>query len=132
MDYLTNIKTLITLRFLQPTEQNLATLNETFYSPYIKAVIKGERKWFTTDALIQMMLIMIVGIYMWHSRSTTGLITVGTITMIYQYSERVSSTFYNMARRYSKVLSQMTDTQSVEIIEQAYADHTQRQNSVLL
>ena len=57
---------------------------------------------------------------MYHSISTTGVIIIGTITMIYQYTERVSQTFYNLARQYSQMVRNVANTQSVDPIIDAY------------
>jgi len=119
-DYLSNIKTLITLRFIQVTQDNLAQSMDDMYLPFERHTTRNERKRFTTDSLLKISLLMIVAIYMYHARSSTGVIVVGTITMIYQYTERVSNTFYNVAWQYSQMVRNVANIQSVDSIIDAY------------
>lgn len=120
VDYLTNIKTLIALRFIESTHDNLSQWIQSMYVPFNKHTTRNEWKWFTTDSLLKISLVLITWLYMYHSISTTGVIIIGTITMIYQYTERVSQTFYNLARQYSQMVRNVANTQSVDPIIDAY------------
>lgn len=128
-DYLSNIKTLITLRFLEPTQTNLKKGMDDMYIPFNKHNKRNERKWFTTSSLLQVSLLLVIVAYMYHAWATTGVIVVWTITMIYQYTERVSNTFYNVARQYSQMVRNVANTQSADTIITAF--ETLKQNSNL-
>lgn len=119
-DYLSNIKTLITLRFIEPTEQNLRKGMDDVYVPFSKHNIRNERKWFTTSSILQLSLLFVIVAYMYHAWSTNGIIVVGTITMIYQYTQRVSGTFYNVAWQYSQMVRNVANVQSADNIIQSY------------
>lgn len=120
VDYLTNIKTLITLRFLEPTEQMVARSIDHSYPAYRTQVRVNELKWFITDTLLQVSLLWVILYYMYVQRSTTGTIVIGTITMIYQYVESASKTFYNLAWQYSGIVQNAANIEGVKELEQAY------------
>jgi ABC-type multidrug transport system fused ATPase/permease subunit len=120
VDYLSNIKTLITLRSLSTTERNLDLAIDKTYIPFHRHIVRTERKWFTVDSLLQISLQLTMIVYMYHTRSTTGAIVVGTITMIYQYIQTASNTFYNVAWQYSQMVQHVANTQSVDGIVSSY------------
>jgi len=111
---------LITLRFIEPTEQNLRKGMDDVYVPFSKHNIRNERKWFTTSSILQLSLLFVIVAYMYHAWSTNGIIVVGTITMIYQYTQRVSGTFYNVAWQYSQMVRNVANVQSADNIIQSY------------
>ncbi len=132
VDYLSNIKTLITLRFLSPTEKNLDSAIDKTYTPFRLHVVRTEWKWFTVDLMLQISLQVTMIIYVYHTRSTTGTIIIGTITMIYQYVERASNTFYNVAWQYSQMVQNVANTQSVDNINSSYTTSPNQSDTQVL
>lgn len=59
-DYLSNIKTLITLRFLSPTENNIDHAVSEMYPYFNRRIQRNERKRFTIDTILQAILISVV------------------------------------------------------------------------
>lgn len=67
-DYLSNIRTLITLRFLEPTEKNLSTAIDRVQEPFTKHMVRNERKRFTTDVSLEMVVSGILMVYVYTQR----------------------------------------------------------------
>jgi len=68
-DYLSNIRTLITLRFLYPTEQSLSHRIDEVRAVYLKHMKRNERKRFFADVFLNLVTggLLIVYIYnQWH------------------------------------------------------------------
>lgn len=57
---------------------------------------------------------------MYYSRSVTGAVVIGTITMIYQYVESASRTFYNVTWQYSELVQQAANITTVEPLITSY------------
>lgn len=120
VDYISNIRTLITLRFLSPTERTIEAAIQDTYVDRVKEMKATELKWFGTYIILDFTLYGILLWYIYYSRSLTGAVLVGTIIMIYQYTQRVAESFYNFTHTYSKMVQAVANSTTVEDIEQAY------------
>ena len=121
-DYLSNIKTLITLRFLQPTEKNMNRVISNVYPPFEKNVIKNEWKWFLVSMLLNGVAIGTIVLYMRHEYLLKWAVLIGSITMVFQYLERIKDTFYSFAWQYSSVVQMHAKTSAVQWMIDAYSD----------
>lgn len=120
VDYISNIRTLLTLRFLSPTEQTVADAIDYTYDDRNKEIKLTEWKWFLTSALLGLVLTGCIFYYIYDVWSSGQVVVVGTIMMIYQYIERVSNSFYNMTSTYSTVVQASANTAAVQDILDTY------------
>ena len=120
VDYLSNIKTLITLRFLQPTQDVLDRSIAHTRSPFYEQVSYNEIKRFAADVILRSALGIVIFLYIYYSWSATGTVIIGTIMMIYQYVERVSNSFYNVTSSYSQIVQAASNTAAVQNIIDDY------------
>ena len=120
VDYISNIRTLITLRFLQPTEYALNNAIIETYPDRNKEIKLNELKRFLTSSLLSLSLYIVILWYIYYSRSLTWTVIIGTIMMIYQYTERVSQSFYNVTGSYSQLVQSVANIAAVQDIEQEY------------
>ncbi|MEI7478109.1 MAG: hypothetical protein WCJ81_06570 [bacterium] len=75
-DYLSNIRTLITLRFLQPTEVALEDAIKDQKELFMKHTTRNEWKWFVTDGSINIIVACIVLAYIYVQWSQTGVVII--------------------------------------------------------
>lgn len=128
-DYLSNIRTLITLRFLSPTENSLSQAIVDQKEPFEKHVVRNEWKWFVTDAGLQVVTAGIIIAYIVTQWNAHGTVLIGILTMIAGYVERLANTFYNITWSYSEILRFGANVAAVEAINTDYDDHIQKTKS---
>lgn len=132
VDYISNIRTLITLRFLSPTEHTIDQSIMATYPARNKEIKATEVKRFLTSILLNFLLYSILLGYIYYSRSTTGTVIIGTIIMIYQYTERVSNSFYNITNTYSQMVQSVANISAVQDIQESYQLVSKHQNHYTL
>lgn len=119
-DYLSNIRTLITLRFLSPTEMSLSKSMQDQKVPFKKHILRNEQKWFVTDSLLELITAIIMIAYVLIQWKQNGIVMIGVLTMISGYTGRLANTFYNITWSYSEILTYSANISAIAPIE---ADH---------
>ena len=121
-DLLSNIKTVITLRF---EHRALTAVREKIQHvwPITDSCRKiNEWKWFSMHMMMTIVMVVIFGWYIYEQFTVTGTVLIGTFTMLFQYVQKMKSGFQNFTWQYSDVVRKKTDMLTVVDIEQAYED----------
>jgi len=126
-DYLSNIKTIITLRCESIVNTVLSDSIEQVRPAYNKYAVINERKWFIVSMILAAVTSITIGFYIYGQVVAGTTILIGTIAMIYQYIQRLSNSFYNFAWQYSHIVTQKNDFQTVEHIIIAYDSMIQKE-----
>ena len=119
-DFLSNIKTVITLRF---ENRALTTLREKIrdvFPVFLRFSIVNEWKRFTMEALLALAVVGILGFYLHAQFSLGEVILIGNLTMLIQYIEKMQKAFQNFTWQYSGIVKKKADMQAVDDIEDMY------------
>ena len=127
-DYLSNIKTIITLRCESIVKTVLSDSIEQVRPAYNKYTVINERKWFIVSMILAAVTSITIGFYIYGQVTAGTTILIGTIAMMYQYIQRLSESFYSFAWQYSSIVTQKNDFQTVEHIIIAYDSMIQKES----
>lgn len=131
-DYLSNIKTIITIRCESIVAKVLSNQNETIREPFYRHNILNETKRFIVNIILTLISSITIGFYVYNHIVAWTVILVWTVAMIYQYVQRLSGSFYNFAWLYSQLVTNKTDFQTVEHIIEAYQDTHKKEDEQAL
>jgi len=119
-DLLSNIKTIVTLRFEGRALQTVNDKIEDVFPVFKSYRILNERKWFSMDILMAIVTSLVLGRYLYEQFSMTGTVLIGTFTMLFQYTQKMDQALSNFTRQYSGIVTSKADVESIGDIEQAY------------
>ncbi len=123
-DYLTNIVTVITLRIETLSRSVIGQRLRAKYEPYTRQIVFNEVKWFSISMLLTTMSFLIMSTYILQLVQAGSLIMIGTVTMLFQYVERLNYAFFDFAWQYGTLVRRHTDLKAVNPILEAYASQT--------
>jgi len=130
-DFLGNIKTVITLRFehraLTTIRQRIANIFPVFH----RYSVINEWKWFTTDMLMSMSVLIIVWFYLHHEFITTWVVLIGTFTMLWQYIDKMRSAFENFTWQWNELMQMSTNYHTIDEITTTYHARPHSQNKLI-
>lgn len=112
-DYITNIRTVITLRLASLAHSELWKRMTFSLAIYLKKVRINETKWFTTSFFIALMTAIVLGWYAWTMMGSGGTLLVGTFFMLYDYLQKIGGAFYTFAWKYGDTVAQYADFRAV-------------------
>ncbi len=119
-DFLSNIKTVIALRFEDRALHTLRSKVAEIYPVFRGRTITNERKWFSVDIIMKIVVFLIVTAFLWHEFSTQGVVLIGTITMVRQYIDKMSGAIDNFNWIYGDIMQKSTDFHSIDEIVASY------------
>jgi ATP-binding cassette, subfamily B, bacterial len=115
-DYVSNIITVITLR-LEALTQGELWKRMTVYLPIFRREVRlNETKWFVATQLIATMTAIVLAWYAWTTLSSGEVLLAGTFFMLYDYLQKIGSSFYTFAWKYGEMVEQSADLRSIEPI----------------
>ncbi len=115
-DYISNMTTILTLRFGELTSANLLQRMKKIWPFYRKDIVINEVKWFCMGmALTALQSIILIG-YIIHTLNMTGAIMIGTVVMIFRYQQELSDVFYTFSANYSELVRMDTDIKGMQPI----------------
>jgi ATP-binding cassette, subfamily B, bacterial len=124
-DYLSNIRTIITLRLGKITQYELIQRYMAKQNPQWREIRLTEYKWAAISNFADFFVaILMVSILVWMHNGTA--LKIGSIVMLIQYLTRFSSVFFNMGSMYQQMVQQATNYTSSLIIEEEFAKHTKQ------
>lgn len=124
-DYMTNIFTVISLRLEEMTRTELWQRMNIYYPLYRRNAIMNETKWFLATLIISLMTVAVLAWYAFTMISSGGAILAGTVYMLYEYLQKIGSSFYTFAWKYSQTIQQYADLSGTkEIFDAAPAERT--------
>jgi ABC-type bacteriocin/lantibiotic exporter with double-glycine peptidase domain len=120
-DFLSNIKTVITLRFESRALTALRGKIADVFPVFRKYSILNEWKRFSMDMLMKLVITLVLGWYVWEQFQLTGTVLIGTFTMLFQYAQKMNDAFGSFTWQYSGIVTKKADMEAVADIEDAYA-----------
>jgi ABC-type multidrug transport system fused ATPase/permease subunit len=118
-DYITNIITVITLRLESLTQTELWQRMVQYFPMYKTNNIVNEAKWFLTTLIISIMTVVVLAWYAMDVIGSGGVLLAGTFFMLYEYLQKIGSSFYTFAWKYSGTIQQYADLLSANSILKA-------------
>ncbi len=111
-DYITNVFTVISLRLEELTRMELWTRMTSYFPLFFKNNWINETKWFLATVIISLMTITVLGWYAWDTLATGGVLLAGTVYMLYEYLQKIGTSFYTFAWKYSATVQNYADLRS--------------------
>lgn len=122
-DYISNIKTIITLRLGSRTAQELDHRIEQGYEPYMQAESRiNQWKWLTVSFGVLILEAGVIFYYIAQLLASGKTIFVGNIAAVFQYLQLISKNYMDIAANYQQIMAWNTDYESVEPIRKALAE----------
>jgi ATP-binding cassette, subfamily B, bacterial len=122
-DYMTNIFTVISLRLEDLTRSELWKRMTVYYPLFRRNAAINESKWFLATLIISLMTVAVLAWYAFTMVGSGGVLLAGTVYMLYEYLQKIGSSFYTFAWKYSHTIQQYADLRAVrEILDAAPAE----------
>ena len=115
-DYLSNIRTVITLHLEEFAKNELVRKIMNSYTINRKNFIFNEFKWFSVSMCVNALIFAVIFVYAYFTFKTSGKILVGNLVMLFQYLERFSGTFFNFAWQYENIVKMDTSYSGIRYI----------------
>jgi ATP-binding cassette, subfamily B, bacterial len=119
IDSLTNIFTVIILRIEKPVNK---AINQAIQNPknvYFENIKLNETKWMFMSILGASMVLLVLSLYLFNSL-INGVILIGTIYLLFDYSQKIRNIFYQFTLRYGILTQQMTAVKNIDSIIMAF------------
>lgn len=119
VDALSNINSVIILRIEKAVRK---TIMGTIFFPrqtYEKNVKLNETKWAVISIIGSSMVFFVIASYILMS-VFSGVVLIGTIYVLYEYSQRIRSVFYQFTLRYGILTQQMTELKNIDPVINAF------------
>ena len=122
-DYVSNIKTVLTLRLGKQTERELDQKFGKFYPQLTRELQWNQTKCFVVATCTLFLEAGIILYYIWRQEQQQVPIMIGTIAAIFQYLRQLSDAYGSIAGNYYDIVRWKTDFQTVQPILDAYEQH---------
>ncbi len=119
-DYLSNIITVITLRMKKTVKKEIDKKIMKIYDPIKKAAILNEIKWSFASVAISVMTVLVLSWRAYTDFTTTGVILIGSLYMLYGYLGKIGHTFYTFANLYGDMVEINARLINAEPIDEEY------------
>lgn len=125
-DYVSNIKTIITLRLGRRTSGEFNHQIELGYAPYMKAESKlNQWKWLTVTFGVLILEAGVIFYYIWQQVVRGGAVLVGNVAAVFQYLQQISKTYMDIAANYQQIIAWYADFETVKPIRDGLTEKTQ-------
>lgn len=104
-DYISNIFTIITLRLKRAVSSEVDSRIMASYKTHKKSVYLQELKWGFASIALSLMTVLVLIYKTYTDYSTTGIILIGTLYILYGYLNTVGNTFFSFAYLYGSIVS---------------------------
>lgn len=127
-DSISNISSVIILRVERLVFKAIVNRAESPYKLYKKTSWINETKWSLISLSCTVMVIVVLGIYLFVQLGKTGGVMVGSFFLLYRYLETVSDVFGRFTGMYSEILIKKTKVMNSEVLaedfkEENFANH---------
>lgn len=119
-DYISNYATIISLRLKKQAVDEMELRSMDHFPVSVKSFKLNEWKWFFASLIVAAMTAGVLFLNAYTSYTENGVIVIGTLFILYQYLERIGSSFYAFAWKYSDIVRQNTAVVAVETISAEY------------
>ena len=113
-DYISNITTILTLRFGELTRNHLWQRIIAIWPFFRKDVVLNEVKWFSMGMMLSITQSLILMGYIFYHLDATNEIMIGVVVMIFRYQWDLSSVFYTLSEHYSGLVRIDTDIKGLQ------------------
>lgn len=120
-DYLSNVITVITLRLRKVVSKEVDSRLSISYETTKKAAVINEVKWGAISIIISFMTVVALIFRAYQDYTTTGIILIGTLYMLYGYLHAVGNTFYRFASLYGRIVKYDARLSNVDLIDEEYS-----------
>ena len=120
-DYLSNVITVITLRLRKVVSKEVDSRLSISYETTKKAAVINEVKWGAISIVISFMTVVALIFRAYQDYTTTGIILIGTLYMLYGYLHAVGNTFYRFASLYGRIVKYDARLSNVDLIDEEYS-----------
>jgi ATP-binding cassette subfamily B protein len=121
-DYISNIITIITLRFKKTVQVEINSRLMESEELSKKASILNETKWGFASIAINIMIVLSLSFRAYSDFYSGGIILVGTLYMLYGYLKNVGETFYQFASLYGEVSKYNANLNNAKPIDNAFEE----------
>jgi len=125
-DYIANIFTVVTLRLEKLTQKEVTKKILHIFPPLHREIKLNELKWFSVSVAIALMDALIIFIYCWNRLSAGEVIMIGTLIMLYQYTQKIGGAFNNIASQWGRLVRFKANVLSVSDIIAEYEKLTRK------
>lgn len=115
-DYISNMTTILTLRFGELTRSNLVQRMLSIWPFYRKDIVINEVKWCLIGLVLTSLQSIILIAYIIHTLDTSGAIMIGIVVMIFRYQQELSDVFFTFSAHYSELVRLDTDIKGMQPI----------------
>jgi ATP-binding cassette subfamily B protein len=116
-DYVSNIKTIITLRLGSRTGKEFNHQIDQGYAPYMKAESQiNQWKWLSVTFGVLIMEAGVIFYYIWEQLARGGTVLVGNVAAVFQYLQQISKTYMDIAGNYQQIIAWHTDFETAKPI----------------
>lgn len=119
-DYITNIRTVITLRLESLAKNETIQKINDIFPIWKKNTYLNEAKWLILSIALTMLNFGVIFFFLLQKFSANETIMIGTLVALYQYTQRFRNVFFEIAWKWEQLIRFNTDLKSVESIENAY------------
>ena len=124
-DYVSNIKTIITLRLGERTRGELRRNADALFPVFDKQIRIHETKYMVMTFCNAFMMTLILAFFI-HAQIAQGAVAIGTTIAVFQYMNMLNNTFFGFANDYQQIVRWRTNLLSAKDIEIAHT-HSYRQ-----
>lgn len=116
-DFVSNIKTIITLRLGNRTVSELSQAIDQTYRPLIYAETwVNSWKWFTLTFLIMILQLGVIFAYVWQKIIENSPILIGNVAAVFQYVRQLTDSFNQGVQHYQEIIGYHTNFLAVDSI----------------
>lgn len=117
-DYVSNIKTIITLRLGPSTEIEFDHQIEKGYAPYMKSESQiNQMKWLSISFGVLILEAGVIFYYIWQQMARGGIVFVGNVAAVFQYLQLLSTNYIDIATSYHQIMQWRVDFETAEPIK---------------
>jgi len=120
IDYVTNIKTIITLRLAKITARGYSTSLARLFAPRKKEIVKNEQKWFTVSMFVAFTTFSVLALYLTKVINSGEAIAIGSLVALFGYVLRFTGSFFGFAMRWEDLMWYATNSRAIDSIMAAH------------
>ena len=130
-DIISNITTVIILRIEKPVMRLIGRKIDEPFDHFNETSKKNEWKWFFAALFFVLMIFFIIGSYILVSLKAGTVVMVGTLSVLFNYTGRIGSLFFNFTQRYSDWVRWRTNIANAEEISGDFKPKKRRRQLAL-
>ncbi|MDD2487612.1 MAG: ABC transporter ATP-binding protein [Candidatus Gracilibacteria bacterium] len=119
-DYVSNIRTVITLHFENLAKNELVRKIFDMFPVKKKNFILNEFKWFSVNMFISALEFGAIFAYGYYTFGKEGAILIGNLVILFQYLDKFTGTFFNFAWQYETIVKLNSELLTSEYIVNDY------------